>query len=143
MKGYRCVSSCLAAIEDQPLEATVRYWSNPESWPKGVLPKEGEDVTILSGWNMIFDLEESPLFRQVQINGQLTFKPGAPKLHLRAKYVFVRAGKLIIGTAQEPFLGEAKITLSGEKANQHIVYDNAIEAGNKILAITSSVEMFG
>jgi hypothetical protein len=51
----------------------------------------------------------------VQINGQLVFKYDAPKLHLRAKYVFVRAGNLYIGNKTHPFLGEAKITLTGEK----------------------------
>jgi len=55
---------------------------------------------------------------------------------LRAKYVFVRAGELIIGNETNPFQGTARITLFGEKENQHIVYDNAIEAGNKILANT-------
>ena len=143
MKGYRCVSSCLAAIVDVPLETTVRYWSNADSWPKKVLPKEGEDVTIESGWNMIYDLEVSPLLNMLQINGQLTFKQDAPQLHLRAKYIFVRAGKLVIGSPDSPFPGEALITLSGEKANQHMVYTNAIEAGNKILAVTGSVEMYG
>ena len=62
---------------------------------------------------------------------------------MRAKYIFVRAGELIIGSKTDPFLGEAKITLSGEKDNQHIVYDNAIEAGNKILANTGLMQMYG
>ncbi len=37
----------------------------------------------------------------------------------------------------------AKITLYGEKENSHIVYANAIEAGNKILANTNKVSMYG
>jgi len=66
-----------------------------------------------------------------------------PVLHLRAKYVFVRMGELIIGNETDPFLGQATITLYGNKQDQHIVYDNAIEAGNKILANTGLIKMYG
>lgn len=55
----------------------------------------------------------------------------------------MRAGRLAIGSKDAPFPGEAKITLFGEKENQNIVYDNYIEAGNKVLAITSKVELYG
>jgi hypothetical protein len=64
-------------------------------------------------------------------------------LHLRAKYLFVRAGRLAIGTPDEPHIGNAQITLSGEKDTKQIVYTNAIEGGNKILANTGIVEMYG
>ena len=94
MIGYRCVSSCLAAKDDLPLETTTRLWSDPDSWDSGVLPKEGDDVEIKSGRNFIFDLEFSPLFNSIEINGQLTFKADSPRLHLRTKYLFVRAGRL-------------------------------------------------
>jgi hypothetical protein len=47
------------------------------------------------------------MYNMVQINGQVVFKNDAPKLHLRAKYVFIRAGNLYIGTATDPFLGQA------------------------------------
>lgn len=63
----------------------------------------------------MFDLEESPIYRYVQINGRVTFKQDAPKLHLRANYLFVRMGELIIGNATNPFLGNATITLFGMK----------------------------
>jgi hypothetical protein len=48
-------------------------------------------------------------------------------------------GELIIGNETNPFQGEAKITLYGLKEDQHIVYDNAIEAGNKVLANTGLI----
>lgn len=73
----------------------------------------------------------------------MTFKEDAPKLNLRAKYVFVRTGELIIGNETHPFAGEAQITLFGEKESQHIVYTNAIEAGNKILANTGLLKFYG
>ena len=142
--GYRCVGSCMAAIENDTavIENTTRRWSNASSWDTGKIPLAGEDVVIQSGWNMLYDLEESPIFNYVQINGRLTFEP-VKDLHLRAKYIFVRAGELIIGEQDNPFPLNARITLYGEKQNKAIVYDNAIEAGNKIIANTATIKMFG
>lgn len=88
---------------------------------------------------MLFDVDETPILNMIQINGRLTFEDDVKDLHLRAKYIFIRAGELIIGTADTPFKKNAKITLFGEKENQHMVYDNAIEAGNKILVNTNKL----
>jgi hypothetical protein len=100
----------------------VKYWSKPESWKSGKVPLENEDVVVEPGLNLIYDLEESPIYRYVQINGRVTFKTDAPKLHLRAKYLFVRMGELLIGSEGSPFAGEATITLYGMKQDEHIVY---------------------
>jgi len=93
---------------------------------------------------MIYDLEESPIFKLIRINGRLTFKNDTEKLlHLRAKHIFIRAGELHIGSKESPFMGKAKITLYGEKEFESIVYDNAIEAGNKLIANLGLVSMWG
>lgn len=115
MVGYRCDGACLAAVTQIVVESTVRLWSNPTTWPSGKVPQAGEDVEVLTGKNIVYDLEDSPIYNYVQINGRLTFKQDAPKLHLRAKYVFVRMGELLIGSEAQPYLGEARITLYGSK----------------------------
>ena len=51
----------MGAIEDKPLEDTIRRWSDPKSWDTGKIPLFNETVIIKSGWNMLFDLEESPI----------------------------------------------------------------------------------
>ncbi len=56
------------------VENTVRLWSNPSTWTSGKVPVAGEDVEILPGKNIVFDLEESPIYNYIQINGRLTFK---------------------------------------------------------------------
>ena len=63
LKGIRCVGSCNEDIVevDEP-EAEFRLWSDPKSWPNEELPKEGEDVHIMSGWKMIMDIPETPIF---------------------------------------------------------------------------------
>jgi hypothetical protein len=61
---------------------------------------------------MVFDIPESPILKQLEINGRLSFKNDTD-LHLRAKNIFVRAGELIIGYKDYPFKNSAKITLFG------------------------------
>jgi hypothetical protein len=61
MVGIRCVGSCLAAINNTPIETGYRYWSNASSWNNNTLPVDGDDVEIEPGWNMILDLPITPL----------------------------------------------------------------------------------
>lgn len=117
MKGSRCIGACIPSIVKVPIEDRVRLWSDPTSWASGAVPLAGEDIVIPPGQNFVFDLVESPIYNYIQINGRVTFKPDAPALHLKAKYVFVRAGELIIGTSAARFAGNAQITLFGEKEN--------------------------
>jgi len=51
-----------------------RFWSDPGSWPSGVLPKAGENVHIEPGWNMTLDLAETPELVLLRVNGILRFK---------------------------------------------------------------------
>lgn len=105
MKGYRCIGPCLSAVNNVAIESNVRLWSNAQSWPSGKVPLAGEDIVIEAGKNYVFDLEESPIYNYIQINGRVTFLEDANKLHLQAKYIFVRAGELIIGNKTHPFKG--------------------------------------
>ena len=139
----RCVGPCLATVVSVATENKTRMWSDATQWPNKTVPKEGDDVIIPPGQNWIFDLVESPLYNYIEINGVVTFKQDAAILHLRAKYVFIRAGELHIGNQTNPFPGNAKITLSGEMANQEIVIQNAVEAGNKILANVGLISIYG
>ena len=60
--GHRCVGPCLEDIVSVAIEGTKRLWSNASNWPNGELPKAGEDVIIEPGWDMIYDLPDSPIF---------------------------------------------------------------------------------
>lgn len=57
-------------------------------------------------------------------------------LEFRAKHIFIRAGNLVLGSPEEPLTNNVNITLYGEKNAETIVYDNAVEAGNKLIAVT-------
>lgn len=91
---------------------------------------------------MIFNLNPSPTYRLIRVNGKLTFE-NTTDTHLKCKHLFIRAGELHIGSAEYPMLQNARITLFGEKSAETIVYDNAIEAGNKLIANVNIMRIFG
>ena len=66
--------------------------------------------------------------------GRLSFIQNGINVHLRSKYIFVRAGELFIGSEEEPFQDEAKITLHGNQDDETLVLSGTVSAGNKILA---------
>lgn len=123
-------------------EDRVRYWNVSDDWPAGKVPEEGEDVHIEPGWSMVFNLNPSPVYKLIRVNGNLTFE-NTTDTHLRCKHLFVRAGELNIGTAEYPMEKNARLTLYGERNAETIVYDNAIEAGNKLIANVNKVRMYG
>ena len=70
IKGHRCVDQC--ELDDVVVdEQTQKYWSDPATWTylDNRVPEEGEEVIIHQGWDVIFDLENSPIFKNVEVNG--------------------------------------------------------------------------
>jgi hypothetical protein len=94
MEGIRCVADCEDELGPEEPLGEAKLWSDPTSWPSGEVPVSG-DVMINLGENIIYDLEDSPIFDLVTVNGALTFLDDAdnlPKLNLNAHFVYVRAG---------------------------------------------------
>ena len=83
-------------------------------WPSGKVPEEDEDVNIEPGWQMIFNMNPSPKYRLIRVNGKLTFE-NTTDTHLKCKHLFIRAGELHIGSEEYPYEKNARITLYGEK----------------------------
>lgn len=113
----RCETDCFEVIEEvEEPEAEFRFWSDASNWPNETVPVEGDDVHIEPGWKMILDVEETPVFELIRINGILIFS-NETDIHLRAKHIFIRAGELHIGNETHPYPKKAQITLHGEKDN--------------------------
>lgn len=146
--GVRCKANCFEVVikpvdENKTIETTDRLWSNPNSWPpENKVPVAGDKVEIKPGWNMIMDLNVTPIFNYTEINGLLTFKPNMSH-HFRTKVLMVRAGELHIGNATHPHLNETKITLHGRKEDPAYAFDNSIAAVNKFFANINKVRIFG
>ena len=143
MAGYRCIHGVctLDEIEEVELEEGQRLWSNETNWG-GTLPGPDDDVEIPSGWNMLLDLEETPVFKSLTINGRLTFMPGMD-IHLRSKQIFVRAGEFFIGSEDAPFENKAEITLHGMQDEETLVLSGTVSAGNKIMATVGDIKFYG
>lgn len=101
MEGLRCITGVcnLGDVIEVPLMEGQYLWSDETVWD-GQPPQEGDDVEVPSGWNLVLDLEETPIFNSLTINGRLSFIQNGMDIHLRSKYIFVRAGELFIGSQE-------------------------------------------
>jgi hypothetical protein len=95
---------------------TYKLWSDPATW-NGVKPKAGDAVQIPAGQDILLD-ENPPALASLTINGTLEFK--RQDVSLTAKLILVH-GKLVIGTASQPFTHKAVITLNGDNVNESVM----------------------
>lgn len=84
-------------------------WSNPDTWPGGVLPNEGDDVSIPNGVTVVLDISP-PALGSISINGSLKFENKA--LNFTAHSILVH-GLLEVGTESQPITQPVVITLTG------------------------------
>ena len=132
------------AIPGAEIEEQYRYWSDPTSWSLGRLPVEGEDVIIEGTWNMVLDIPETPLLRSLEINGRLTVNNSEDEYVLKSYLIWVRSGELIVGTEDEPFMGNVTFELYGDRSSLDVYFhEDMFEAGNKVIANTGKLRMYG
>ena len=103
-----CSSDTSTATQPDPPLATAR-WSDAASWPGGVVPATGADVTIPVGTAILLDVSPPPL-KTLTIDGALEFD--RRDLALIAERIQV-GGTLRVGTELNPFTERATITLAG------------------------------
>ena len=126
------------------IEEEERYWSDRTSWSPGNVPVEGDDVVIEGTWNMVLDIPETPLLRSLEINGRLTVKNSENEYVLKSYLIWVRSGELIVGTEETPFMGNVTFELHGDKSSSDVYFhDEMFEAGNKVIANTGKLRMYG
>jgi G8 domain len=98
----------VAPTTAEPALANAR-WSDASTWPGGLLPVAGADVTIPAGTAILLDISPPPL-KTLVIGGALEFD--RRDIALTAERIEV-AGTLRVGTETSPFLEHASITLTG------------------------------
>ena len=125
------------------MEVPVRYWSDVNSWDEtNKIPEEGDDVYIASSWNMVLDLQETPAFNKIVIDGRLSFKTDIGDITIKAKTIWVKTGQFFIGDVDSPFPNQVTIILDGEREDDTVPI-TSIETGNKVLANTGVVRFYG
>lgn len=116
----------------------MQRWSDPATWG-GTLPPAGARVVIPAGKAVLLDVA-TPALAGLVVEGALRADP-ARDVAITAGHVYVKGGRLTIGTADEPYLKRATITLTGSTTA-----DAAGMAGfgNKVLGQMGGVlEMHG
>jgi cell migration-inducing and hyaluronan-binding protein len=101
-----------APLGPEPAPVTAR-WSDPRSWPDGVVPTGG-DVTIPDSTAILLDVSP-PALGTLTVRGTLEFD--RKDLTLVARRVQVH-GTLRVGTEGRPFLQRATIQLTGTAEEQ-------------------------
>jgi hypothetical protein len=85
-------------------------WSDPTTWG-GTLPPVGATVVIPAGKTVVLDTA-TPALGGLTIEGELVAAPDAD-VGITSDYVYVKGGRLQIGSASQPYLRNATITLTG------------------------------
>uniref|UniRef100_A0A7M5XJA2 G8 domain-containing protein n=2 Tax=Clytia hemisphaerica TaxID=252671 RepID=A0A7M5XJA2_9CNID len=90
----------------------VDVWSSKYSWGGNDPPKAGDFIVIRKGQTMLLDVD-TPVLKFLLIQGG-TFIFDRKDLHLQSEFIFItEGGRFEIGTEEEPFQENAKITIHG------------------------------
>ena len=144
--AYRCFGThCVISntTENVTMETFQRVWSNPESWPSGFVPIDGERVTILPEWTMILDTNTAVL-SFLEVNGILQFD-NTTSVTLNADMIHVRRGKILSGAQDYPLLPNIthQIVISGTFTSTAYAFDPNIEVVNKAFIVTGEMQLYG
>ena len=116
-----CSSDSASLSQPEPPLATAR-WSDAASWPGGIVPAAGADVTIPAGTAILLDVSPPPLGTLI-VDGALEFD--RRDLALVVERIEV-AGTLRVGTESSPFMERATITLTGTTNDPALTLRNGI-----------------
>jgi len=93
-------------------------WSDASTWPSGVVPGEGDAVTIGEDMDVVLDVSP-PALRSLTIQGKLSFADDRD-LDLVTEWIYLPGGELEIGTADDPYQHNASITLTDNVPGEDI-----------------------
>jgi hypothetical protein len=98
--------------------AKATRWSDASSWPNKKVPVAGDKVEIVSGKEVILDVN-TPALGGVTINGKLSFSNTAD-VELTTEWVMIH-GELEIGTEAAPHTRKATITLANNVKDEEMM----------------------
>jgi len=115
-------------------------WSDPQTWPSGSVPLEGEDVVIDATMHVILDVNP-PRLGSMVVEGKLEFQRDRDTT-LRCGSITVW-GSMEVGTPDAPYEGQAVIEVDGRRSDPSVLLDNSVFVGNKVVAVAGSLVMQG
>jgi hypothetical protein len=123
------------------LQAGLRDWHDPTTWPSGVVPADGASVTIPAGTKVLVSscsINSSFVLGTVTVpaTSQLIF--GDARISVAAKGFSVQ-GALLAGSPTCRLRNKVTITLHGSRGAQALPAASAVKG----IAVTGSVDMHG
>jgi hypothetical protein len=90
-------------------------WSDPTIWADGTVPAAGDDVLIVDGRTVAYDLENPAALGTIRVDGMLWFVPGVNTRVVADTIVVSPGGTFQVGTANEPIRADvtARIEFTG------------------------------
>ena len=120
--------------DSPPPPAATRSWSDAARWPGGELPADGDVVEIPEGDVVLLDVDTAAL-GGLLIAGAVVFDD--MDLELTSDWIEIHGG-LYVGSAQQPYMHEAAITLTGTQRSDSGCY------GNKYIGLLDgTLELYG
>lgn len=140
MNGIICRYLCPAPTGTFIKENFTRDWSNATQWPNGVLPADGDNVTVNGNWTLRLDVDPAVL-NYLIIDGTL-FADDSRNVNITANSIFVRAGNLSAGSKGSPFMHNYTVQVNGQRFDSGQTIDPGY-AGNKFFAVTGTLNLHG
>jgi hypothetical protein len=114
------VSICISFNAQAKDVATAKSgkWSARSTWSGGVIPAQGDKVTIARGMDVVLDVSPAAL-NGMTINGKLKFVDKTD-LALSTEWIMLH-GELEIGTEAKPFVHNATITLTDNVKDEQLM----------------------
>lgn len=86
----QCKTNCPDPTKECAVDNVQKKYSDVNNWPNKQLPKEGDKVEILCPWKMLLDVDETPIFEELLISGELIFDDTRTLTKLRAKKIYIK-----------------------------------------------------
>lgn len=104
-------------------------FSDTDTWGGEFEPADGDSLFVPVGQVLLIDKSPFGVLNAIVVEGVLLFAENANGINLDARYIFVRHGRLIIGTEATPYTSKLVITMHGN------IYDKQLpDVGNKCIA---------
>jgi hypothetical protein len=78
-------------------------WSDSDTWGGEFEPADGDSLYVPVGQVLLVDKSPFGVLNAIVVEGILLFAENANGINLEARYIFVRHGRLIIGTEDSPY----------------------------------------
>lgn len=101
-----------------------------------------DDVIIPCNWTLTLN---KPILtvKSLTIDGTLRFDTNQPKITIYADSIWVRAGSIVAGSADDPYLNKIEIVLTGNRNSKPVIIDDISATGTKSLAVIGQLALYG